>query len=267
MFTLGDCQSILLKMTSDNCTQLRRELRSAMVRQIEAEELMQEELDLDCDEHIVAEEAEQLYWDATVEVKTLSIKLVLADKAFASVRKRMEQLVETIESFLVQIEHGNQSADDSSTHSEDKEYDNDSYLSQENRDRAKLVARAKQAELSAEVAVREAILAKNETEKIKSDKQFEIDHLKDKLSDMETKSQLMASEHRRMTYFGGTQVANRSYLEAKSFLESTIEKDNGEEEERKKRLKKKFRDRHTQSKEGDMLDFYTRSLKSVSVKL
>ncbi|KAL9180676.1 hypothetical protein ACHAXT_011129 [Thalassiosira profunda] len=60
MFTIGDCQSILLKMTSDNCTQLRRELRAAMMRQIEAEELMQEEIDMDGDENIVAE-AEQRY--------------------------------------------------------------------------------------------------------------------------------------------------------------------------------------------------------------
>ena len=48
-----------------------------MVRQIEAEELMQEEIDLDGDENIMAE-AEQLYRDSTVEVRTLSIKLVLA---------------------------------------------------------------------------------------------------------------------------------------------------------------------------------------------
>merc|ERR1712194_54547 len=250
---IGDCQSILLKMTSDHCTQLRRELRSAMVRQIEAEELMQEEIDLDDDENIVAE-AEQLYRDATLEVKTLSIKLVHADNAFSLARKRMEQLVETIESFLVQIENVDESEEhttSSSTDSDEKEYDNHSYSSQESRDRAKLVARAKRAELSAEVAVREAIMAKHETEKIKSDKQLEIDQLKDKLADMETKSQLMASEHRQMTYFGGTQVANRSYLEAKSFLESTIEKESGEEAERKKRLKQKFRERHAQPKEGD----------------
>ena len=41
-----------------------------MMCQIEAEELMQEEIDLDGDKHIVAE-AEQLYRDATIEVKQL----------------------------------------------------------------------------------------------------------------------------------------------------------------------------------------------------
>lgn len=242
MFTIGDCQSILLKMTSDNCTQLRRELRLAMVRQIEVEELMQEEINLDADENIVAE-AEELYRDATVEVKTLSIKLVLADKAFALARKKMEQLVETIEELLVQIENGDESEDNSSTHSS-----NSSHCIRESRDRTKLIVRAKRAELSAEVAVREAILAKEETEKIRADKQFEIDQLKDKLADMETKSQLVASEHRRLT--------NRSYLEVKSFLESSIEKDNEEEVARKERLKQKFHKRNKHPKEGDMLNFY-----------
>ena len=152
--------------------QLRRELRLAMVRQIEVEELMQEEINLDADENIVAE-AEELYRDATVEVKTLSIKLVLADKAFALARKKMEQLVETIEELLVQIENGDESEDNSSTHSS-----NSSHCIRESRDRTKLIVRAKRAELSAEVAVREAILAKEETEKIRADKQFEIDQLK-----------------------------------------------------------------------------------------
>ncbi|KAL7532634.1 hypothetical protein ACHAXR_008851 [Thalassiosira sp. AJA248-18] len=285
MFTIGDCQSILLKMTSDNCTQLRRELRSAMLRQIEAEELMSDEIDLDGDENIVAE-AEQLYRDATIEVKTLSVKLVLADKAFTLVRNRMEKLVETIESLLVQIENGDESDDDhtsSSTRSDDvDESDNGSYSSQESQDRDKLVARAKRAELSAEVAVREALLAKQEAEKIKSDKQREIDNLKEKLADMETKSQLLASEH-RLGYMNGGNNSYLDKLEAKSFLESTFDRDREEAAARKERLKQKFRERQrslskpeeeeqpernqNQLKDEEIyqhLDFYSRSLNAVS---
>ena len=183
MFTIGDCQSILLRMTSDNCAQLRRELKSAMVAQIEAEELMQEEIDLDGDENIVAE-AEQLYRDATVEVKTLSIKLVLADKAFALVRSRMEQLVKTIESLLVQIDNVESDDDGTSSsyssHPDDEGSEAGSYSSGESQDegREKLIKRAKRAELSAEVAVREALLAKQEVEQIQFEKQREIDTLK-----------------------------------------------------------------------------------------
>ena len=167
-------RSILLKMTSDNCTQLRRELRSAMMCQIEAEEVMQEEIDFDGDQHVVAE-AEQLYRDATIEVKQLSMKLVLADKAFSLVRSRMEKLVETIESLLVHIENGDEAPDDrsSSTEDDDEEDDYD-----EEQEREKLVERAKRAEMSAELAIRESLLAKEEAEKIKSDKQREIDDLK-----------------------------------------------------------------------------------------
>ncbi|KAL7554497.1 hypothetical protein ACHAWF_018088 [Thalassiosira exigua] len=205
-----------------------------MMSQIEAEELMQEEIDLDGDENIVAE-AEELYRDATFEVKTLSIKLVLADKAFALVRSRMEKLVETIETLLVSMESGEE------VHSDEDEY-SESGSSQGSQDRGKLIDRAKRAELSAEVAVREVLLAKQEAEKIKSEKQDEIDKLKAKLADMETKSQLMASEH-RLAYLDGMHSQNicMDKWEAKSFLESTFEKD--AEGARKDRLKQKFRER------------------------
>lgn len=149
-----------------------------MMRQIEAEELMQEEIDLDGDENVVAE-AEQMYREALMEVKALSIKLVLADKAFALVRARMEKLVQTIESLLVQLEDGEEYAgdDDDDVQSEDEE--GDSYASQGSQDeRVKLAERAKRAEMSAELAVREALQAKQEAEKVKADKQREIDDLK-----------------------------------------------------------------------------------------
>jgi hypothetical protein len=151
---------------------VRRALRLAMARQIEAEELMQEEIDLDGDENIVAE-AEQLHEAASVEVRTLSMKLVLADKAFAIVRNQMQKLVETIESLLSHVDNGDDSAGDASYSSID-----DSYGSNESRDRQRLINRAKRAELSAELAVREALMAKQETAKIKLDKQREIDYLK-----------------------------------------------------------------------------------------
>jgi len=208
MFTIGDCHSMLLKMTSDNCMVitialaaliclninppptrivsnivlqvLRRALRSAMTRQIEAEELMQDEIDLDGDENVFAE-AEQLFRDATLEVRSLSVKLVLADKAFALARNRLQNLVQTIESLLVKIGHVEEFADGDTSSTMQSDYESVSYASQESQesqDKRRLVDRAKRAELSAEVAVREARLAKEEAEKIKCDKQREIDDLK-----------------------------------------------------------------------------------------
>lgn len=152
-----------------------------MMRQIEAEEMMQDEVELDnADEDLLAE-VEDLYRTATSEVKTLSVKLVLADKAFGLVRNRMQNLVETIESLLVQYEndddyiHGDSNTPSTVQSDEDG---NNSVSSQKSHDRRRLVERAKRAELSAEVAVREAMLAKQEAEKIKSDKQREINELK-----------------------------------------------------------------------------------------
>jgi hypothetical protein len=144
-----------------------------MMCQIEAEEVMQEEIDLDGDQFVVAE-AEQLYRDATVEVKSLSMKLVLADKAFSLVRSRMEKLVETIESLLIHLEDGE--APDEASSSDESENENE--FVDEERERTKLVERAKRAEMSAEIAIRETLLAKQEAEKIKSEKQREIDDLK-----------------------------------------------------------------------------------------
>lgn len=145
-----------------------------MLCQIEAEEVMQEEIDFDGDHHMIAE-AEQLYRDATSEVKQLSMKLVLADKAFSLVRSRMEKLVETIESLLMHIENGDEAPDDGSSCTEDDGEDDDY---DEEQEKAKLVERAKRAEMSAELAIRETLLAKEEAEKIKSEKQREIDDLK-----------------------------------------------------------------------------------------
>jgi len=282
MFTIGDCQSILLRLTSENCTQLRRELKVAMLHSIEAEELMQEEIDLDGDENIVLE-AEQLFRDATIEVKRLSVKLVLADKAFALVRNRMEKLVETIESLLVQIEDGDDGGGEStssSVQSEDDDFDDDnSYASQDSEDREELVQRAKRAELSAEVAVRETLLARQQAEQMQFDKQREIDELRNKLAEMETKSQLMAAENRKL-YYGGTQVSASFFLDdAKSFLGSTFDKE--AEETRKQKLKSKFKDRRkpkvveatplrkTAVRDEEIYshhDFYTRALNAVNNK-
>ena len=270
--------------------QLRRELKSAMMRQIQAEELMEAEIDLDGDENVVAE-AEHLFRKATHEVKNLSMKLVLADKAFTLVRGRMEKLVETIESLLVQMEDDDDSQEDSvsSVIAEDDGSDGDgsSRSRQENEEKQKLQERAKRAELSTEVAVREALLAKQEAEKIKAEKQSEIDLLKEKLAHMESKSLVLAnSENQRLA----THTSYLDKLDAKSIIESSFDREpEGARAAAKSRLKKRFRERQSAAKPGiehrdsssssnnnahqlngeefyQHLDFYSRSLKSVSIK-
>jgi hypothetical protein len=253
--------------------QLRRELKSAMIRQIEAEELLQAEIDLHDDNAVAG--AELLLRKATSDVKSLSMKLVLADKAFTLVRGRMEKLVKTIESLLVQLEHDEGEGSVSSVVAEEEDGSDDdgsSHSRRENEEKQKLEERAKRAELSTEVAVRETLLAKQEAEKIKAEKQHEIDLLKEKLAQMEAKSIVLAGQNRRL-------VTHSSYLDkldAKSIIESSFDKEpEGARAAAKNRLKQKFRERQAATRGSKQLngeevyqhlDFYSRSLNSVSTK-
>ena len=77
---------------------------------------------------------------------------------------------------------------------------------------------------------------------------------------METKSQILASEHQQ-SYFNRTQGKSSHFLdEAKSYLESTFDKDPGDME-RKHRLKQQFRERRTLSKPKDKN--FPRSMKAL----
>ena len=164
--------------------------------------------------------------------------------------------------------------------SEGDDFDEDnSYASQDSEDREELVHRAKRAELSAEVAVRETLLARQHAEQMQFDKQREIEELKNKLAEMETKSQLMAAENRKL-YYGGTQASASFFLDdAKSFLGSTFDKE--AEETRKQKLKSKFKERRkpkvveatpqrkTAVRDEEIYshhDFYTRALNAVNKK-
>ena len=238
MFTIGDCQTMLLKMTSDNCTRLRGELRLAMMKQVEAEEMMEEEVDFDDEQNVVAE-AEILYSEATAAVKRLSMKLVMADKAFSLVRSRMEKLCETIETLLSSIDDDDDDDGDTDCSESVREEASTDIQSQDTADRDSLMRRAQRAEVSAEIAVRELFLAKKETEQIKSQKQLEIDQLKSQLAELETTSQILASENRRFMSIGTKKPSYLDNFEAKSLLGSTFDKD--VETASRSRVKERFK--------------------------
>lgn len=207
MFTIGDCQSILLKLTNERCMQLREELNDATARQIEAEELMKEEADTGFDaifeKDCMMTDAEMTYLAAMEEVKTVSKQLVIAERAFQLVRDRIEKLVAKYEALLVRIEAESEcgsasvgSFDDSDEYSD--EYDCSSQYDSEEEDREKemLARRAQRAELKAEVAAREAMLAKQEAEKIKEEKQRELEILQQRLAELQSETRSMAErEH------------------------------------------------------------------------
>lgn len=208
-----------------------------MMKQVEAEEMMEEEVDFDDEQNVVAE-AEILYSEATAAVKRLSMKLVMADKAFSLVRSRMEKLCETIETLLSSIDDDDDDGDTDCSESVREEASTD-IQSQDTADRDSLMRRAQRAEVSAEIAVRELFLAKKETEQIKSQKQLEIDQLKSQLAELETTSQILASENRRFMSIGTKKPSYLDNFEAKSLLGSNFDKD--VETASRSRVKERFK--------------------------
>jgi len=89
MFTIGDCQSILLKLCNERCQELRDELNDATADQIEAEGLMKDEGETETFDGMMTE-AEMTYLTSMEAVKSLSQKLVLAEKAFTLVEKGLK---------------------------------------------------------------------------------------------------------------------------------------------------------------------------------
>jgi hypothetical protein len=163
--------------------QLREELNEATSCQIEAEEWMKNEAETGFDamaaDDSMMTDAEMTYLTAMEEVKTISKQLVVAEKAFQLVRDRIEKLVAKYESLLVKLETESIGSGSARSFNSDSDSDFDSLYDSEEEDREKeiLARRAQKAELKAEVAAREAMLAKQEAIKIREEKQAELEEL------------------------------------------------------------------------------------------
>jgi hypothetical protein len=161
-------------------------LNRATARQIDVEELMKEEGD---DGEGMMTEAEMIYLSSMEEVKTISRKLVVAEKAFSLVRDRIEKLVAKYEALLVKIENENYAPSSIVTCESSCYSDGDSYYSDEDdREKEMLARRAQRAELRAELAVREALLRRQEVKKVQIEKQREIAALHGKLAELQSES-------------------------------------------------------------------------------
>ena len=110
-------------------------------------------------------EAEDAYFEAMEEVKTLSNSLTRAEKAFETVRCKIEELVSKYENMLDKMDK--KPGVDSDSNCGDDDFSDASSLDQAAKD--KLTRRAQRAELKAEVAAREAQMAKMEAEKSKQE--------------------------------------------------------------------------------------------------
>jgi len=290
MFTVGDCQSILLKLTNERCEELREALQRAISRQIFAEQSLRQERDVDDDSGLDSfmTNAETVYLEAMEDVKVTTKDLADAERAFNMVRDKIEKLVIKYETLLEKIEDEDTviSLNSNISTGHDDNYGTDA-IEDHRAEKEKLTRRAQRAELKAEVAVQEAEKSKQEAEAIKYEKQEELETLQKKLEDLETKSAHMANEfemklnHRKLwansmgngsgcsqnskpLTSGSTLVSatgTHSLLYAASHVGLDQEKINA-----KVRIKERFRQRNSQKLTGQVhqrLEFYERSLQAV----
>mmetsp|Transcript_18975 Transcript_18975/g.23345 ORF Transcript_18975/g.23345 Transcript_18975/m.23345 type:complete len:1647 (-) Transcript_18975:76-5016(-) len=264
IFTLGDCQSILLRLTNDYCEELRSKLDEAIDCQLIAEHIMREEAEAD---NGSMTEAEDAYLEAMDEVKTVTSSLARAEKAFEMVRSKIEELVSKYENILQLMDtSGNRVVDEDSVCGGD-DLSNPSSLDQDTRN--KLTRRAQRAELKAEVASREAQIAKVEAEKSKQEaeririqKEKELEELRKRLDELEVKSSMMESDYEnklqyhknfvedtfknRVGFTNDMSVEPRDAVGTQSLLYAAsnvgIDQDKGDAKER---LKARFRERRS----------------------
>eukprot|EP00531_Pseudo-nitzschia_arenysensis_P001159 CAMPEP_0116147334 /NCGR_PEP_ID=MMETSP0329-20121206/17698_1 /TAXON_ID=697910 /ORGANISM="Pseudo-nitzschia arenysensis, Strain B593" /LENGTH=983 /DNA_ID=CAMNT_0003643253 /DNA_START=173 /DNA_END=3120 /DNA_ORIENTATION=- len=185
MFTIGDCQSILLKLSNERCQELRAELNEATARQIEAEGLMKHEGET---YDGMMTEAEMIYLSSMEEVKSISQKLVLAEKSFGLVKNRIEKLVAKYEALLVHFENETESVAPSSVFSyESSCYSEDySFTAEKQREDETMARRAQRAELRAELAARESMMSRPGTNRRQAQQQ--VKDLKDRIADLQSET-------------------------------------------------------------------------------
>lgn len=151
------------------------------------------------------------YLSAMEKVKTISKKLVGAEKSFTLVRDRIEELVFRYQELLVKIENESSFADGSSVVTFESSYfteqDSEYWKEQE---REVWARRAKRAEIRAELAAREAQMAKHQARMIQEEKQRELELLKKKLFELQSESSTAIENRERSAAIAQHYAPDRS---------------------------------------------------------
>ena len=195
MFTIGDCQSMLLKLTNERCIELRNELNEATKHQLEIEELLSQEADMGDG---MMSETEEEYVSSMEEVKNISKDLVQAEHSFALVKDRIEQLVTKYHHLLNKIETESFAGASSVMTYESSyvsEHDSAYWNALEEEERAVWARRAQRAEVKAQIAAREALMLKQEARAYKEQKQRELDALQRKLLELQSEASYTPMEN------------------------------------------------------------------------
>lgn len=190
--------------------ELRAQLNDATAVQLEAEDdLKAEEADGDGDEMMT--DTEMRYLTSMEEVKSISRKLVLAEKAFTLVRDRIEKLVRKYEALLVKFDNDAESVAPSSVITDASSYYSDYTAGtfQEEKEREVLARRARRAELRAELAAREAMLTKQRAREFRKEKETEINELRQKLCDLQSESSAAIAEREHSAVLARAITASR----------------------------------------------------------
>jgi hypothetical protein len=259
--TIGDCQSILLKLTNERCAELRHELNEATRRQIEAEEVMREEADDDDGGFMT--EAEMTYLASMEEVKNISRDLVIAEQSFTLVRDRIEKLVAKYEALLVKIETES-FAGASSVMTCESSMHSDQYGSQywdeeeeEEREATMWARRARRAEIKAELAAREAMMAKQQARQIQQEKQRELEALQQKLLELQSEASNAISEREHSAILARTytpihppQRAAAGAVSPAPDMQETMSHASRIDKEKIDGVKQRFRDRMAAKNQG-----------------
>jgi hypothetical protein len=103
MFTMGDCQSMLLKLTNEHVQLCEDDLLYALDYQKECEELMRVNQDEDADTDGSMSESEHQLLSAMDETAYLTDKRDKAVRAFGSVKLRITSMISRYETMLVKI--------------------------------------------------------------------------------------------------------------------------------------------------------------------
>lgn len=179
--------------------ELRGNLNDATACQLEAEEEMKAEEA--CGDDGMMTETEMRYLTSMEEVKTVSHKLVLAEKAFTMVRDRIEKLVAKYEALLVKFDNDAESVAPSSVVTDASSYysDHSATSFQQEKERETLARRAQRAELRAELAAREAMLTKQRAREERKEKEMEIQTLRQRLNDLQSESSAAIAEREHTT--------------------------------------------------------------------
>jgi hypothetical protein len=227
-------------------------LNDATRLQIEAEDLLKHECDAAAPGDTMTI-AEMTYLEAMEEVKTISKKLVTAERAFALVRDRMQELVNRYQSLLVKIETESSFGGASSimTYESSCYSENDSEYweqqeEQDNLEKQRWARRARRAEIRAELAAREALMAKQEVRQIQEEKERELEELQQKLMELQSdpSTVLSGGEKERSLAIAKNYAMHRN--DAPGEENSAVRSKNGREGINKEKLdgvKQRFRDR------------------------